>query len=306
MIPGFQGSPPKATSRRSAAAAPIPRRSRWPSRSKADRCDIYTDVEGVFTTDPRIVPRARKLSAITYEEMLELARSAPRSCRPVRSALQCATTWRCRCFRRSRTGPERSSSATTGFEELNMEKQLVTGIAHDKNEARVTLTGLPDKPGRSRRDLRAARQGQHQRRHDRPERRRDRRAERPHLHRSDRFSRPGGRRARKGQRAIGFEEIVTDTDVVKVSAVGIGMRSNAGIAAKMFETLAERGINILAISTSEIKVSVLLPRTIPSLPCACFTLPSASMRSRRRERRRADRRAARGPRVGAGTLASRN
>ena len=152
------------------------------------------------------------------------------------------------------------------IEELNMEQQLITGIAHDKNEARVTLTGLPDKAGHGGRDLRAARQGQHQRRHDRPER--GRRPARPATLPSP--FRPPHSPMRspswKRRRAkLASSEIITDTDVVKVSAVGIGMRSNAGIAAKMFETLAERGINILAISTSEIKVSVLLPEEYTEL-----------------------------------------
>jgi aspartate kinase len=150
------------------------------------------------------------------------------------------------------------------IEELNMERQLVTGIAHDKNEARITLIGLPDKPGTVASIfaplaaasvnvdmiVQSGRTGE----------------------KSDlTFTVPTGSLAHavaeleKAKEAIGFDEILTDTNVVKVSAVGIGMRSNAGIAAKMFETLAERGINILAISTSEIKVSVLLPEEYTEL-----------------------------------------
>jgi aspartate kinase len=146
-----------------------------------------------------------------------------------------------------------------------MERQLVTGIAHDKNEARVTLTGLPDKAGTvaaifaplARASINVdmivqsgAGMGGTS---------------------TLTFTVPTGSLAHavaeleKAKADIGFEEIATDTDVVKVSAVGIGMRSNAGIAAKMFETLAERGINILAISTSEIKVSVLLPEEYTEL-----------------------------------------
>ena len=151
------------------------------------------------------------------------------------------------------------------IEELKMERQLVTGIAHDKNEARVTLTGLPDRAGTVAAIFAplaaaninvdmivqsgAATGGT-----------------------SDlTFTVPTGSLPHavaeldKAKGAIGFDRIITDTDVVKVSAVGIGMRSNAGIAAKMFETLAERGINILAISTSEIKVSVLVPEEYTEL-----------------------------------------
>ena len=139
-----------------------------------------------------------------------------------------------------------------------MEQQLITGIAHDKNEARVTLTGLPDKPGTVAAIFAPLAKANIN---------------------VDMIVQSGAGTGRlstltftvpraslahavaaleKGKEAIGFEKIETNTEVVKISAVGIGMRSNAGIAAKMFETLAERGINILTISTSEIKVSVLI------------------------------------------------
>ena len=128
---------------------------------------------------------------------------------------------------------------------------------HDKNEARVTLTGLPDKPGTVAAVIGAARRGRHQRRHDRPARRPHRhRLERPHLHRPARQPRPGDRRcSRRRKDAIGYRRsLIHDDAVAKVSIVGVGIRSNPALAAKMFETLAERQINILAISTSEIKV----------------------------------------------------
>ena len=146
-----------------------------------------------------------------------------------------------------------------------MEQQLITGIAHDKNEARVTLTGLPDRPGTVAAIFAPLAQANIN---------------------VDMIVQSGAGMGgvstltftvptsslthavaalEKAKVSIGFDEIVTDTDVVKISAVGIGMRSNAGIAAKMFETLAERGINILAISTSEIKVSVLVPEEYTEL-----------------------------------------
>src|SRR5579884_568546 len=232
---------------------------------KADRCDIYTDVEGVFTTDPRIVPRARKLSAITYEEMLELAsvgakvlqtRSVGLAMR-YRMALQVLSSFEDK--------PGTLIVSDEKIEELNMERQLVTGIAHDKNEARVTLMGLADRPGAvaaifaplAKANINVDMIVQSGAGADRT---------------SDlTFTVPTAALAHtvaeleKSKESIGFAEIITDTNVVKVSAVGIGMRSNAGIAAKMFETLAERGINILAISTSEIKVSVLLPEEYTEL-----------------------------------------
>ena len=230
----------------------------------ADRCDIYTDVEGVFTTDPRIVPRARKLDAITYEEMLELASVGAKvlQTRSVGLAMRYNRALQVLSSFEDRPGTLIVSDDT--IEELNMERQLVTGIAHDKNEARITLIGLPDKPGTVASIfaplaaaninvdmiVQSGRTGE----------------------KSDlTFTVPtaslahGVAELEKAKSAIGFDEILTDTNVVKVSAVGIGMRSNAGIAAKMFETLAERGINILAISTSEIKVSVLLPEEYTEL-----------------------------------------
>jgi len=151
------------------------------------------------------------------------------------------------------------------IEELHMERQLVTGIAHDKNEARVTLSGLPDRPGTVAAIFAPLAQANIN---------------------VDMIVQSGAGMGgvstltftvptsslthavaalEKAKVSIGFDEIVTDTEVVKISAVGIGMRSNAGIAAKMFETLAERGINILAISTSEIKVSVLVPEEYTEL-----------------------------------------
>jgi len=232
---------------------------------KADRCDIYTDVEGVFTTDPRIVPRARKLEAITYEEMLELASVGAKVLQTRSVGLAMRYNMPLQVLSSFEDKPGTLIVGDEKIEELNMEQQLVTGIAHDKNEARVTLTGLPDKAGTvaaifaplARANINVDMIVQ---------------------------STPGaGERSaltftvtnaalahavaelEAAKEEIGFEEIATDTDVVKISAVGIGMRSNAGIAAKMFETLAERGINILAISTSEIKVSVLIPEEYTEL-----------------------------------------
>ena len=146
-----------------------------------------------------------------------------------------------------------------------MESQLVTGIAHDKNEARVTLTGLPDKPGTVAAifaPLAAANINVDMIVQSGPS---------AGEQRDLTFTVPTASLAHavaeldKVKAQIGFASMITDTEVVKVSAVGIGMRSNAGIAATMFETLAERGINILAISTSEIKVSVLLPEDYTEL-----------------------------------------
>ncbi len=231
----------------------------------ADRCDIYTDVEGVFTTDPRIVPRARKLGAITYEEMLELASVGAKVLQTRSVGLAMRYNMALQVLSSFEDKPGTLIVSDDQIEELNMEQQLITGIAHDKNEARVTLTGLPDRPGTVAAifgPLAAAGINVDM------------------IVQSGAgmggvstltFTVPTGSLAHavaaleKTKEAIGFEKIMTDTNVVKISAVGIGMRSNTGIASKMFETLAERGINILAISTSEIKVSVLIPEEYTEL-----------------------------------------
>lgn len=264
VIPGFQGITAEGDlatlgrggSDTSAVALAI--------ATKADRCDIYTDVDGVFTTDPRIVPRARKLGAITYEEMLELASGGAKVLQTRSVGLAMRYGIALQVLSSFEDKPGTLIVGDDQIEELNMERQLVTGIAHDKNEARITLTGLPDRPGTvaaifaplARANIivdmivQSGRIGEV----------------------SDlTFTVPTASlpqavaELEKAKDAIGFAEILTGINIVKVSVVGIGMRSNAGIAATMFETLAERGINILAISTSEIKVSVLLPEEYTEL-----------------------------------------
>lgn len=232
---------------------------------KADRCDIYTDVDGVYTTDPRIVPKARKLAAITYEEMLELASVGAKVLQTRSVGLAMRENIPIKVLSSFDDRPGTMVVGDEAIEGYHMERQLITGIAYDKNEARVTLTGLPDKPGSVAAIFAplaeasvnvdmivqsVARSGQ----------------------KSDlTFTVPTAALPhttdllQKLKSEIGFDELLTDTDVVKVSAVGVGMRSNAGIAAQMFQALADRGINILAISTSEIKVSVLIPEDYTEL-----------------------------------------
>ena len=225
---------------------------------KADRCDIYTDVDGVYTTDPRIVPRARKLPAVTFEEMLELASVGAKVLQTRSVGLAMRENMPIRVLSSFDDRPGTLVAGEEAIEEFNMERQLITGIAYDKNEARITLTGVPDKPGSVAAIFKPL-------------------AEasvnvdmivqsvRTAGHESDlTFTVPTASLAQTRavlesiQEKVGFDEILTDTNVVKVSAVGVGMRSNAGIAAQMFEALAARNINILAITTSEIKVSVLI------------------------------------------------
>ena len=231
----------------------------------ADRCDIYTDVEGVFTTDPRIVPRARKLDAITYEEMLELASVGAKVLQTRSVGLAMRYNMPLQVLSSFEDLPGTLIVGDDAIEELKMESQLVTGIAHDKNEARVTLSGLPDKAGTVAAIFAPLAEANIN--VDMIVQSSPRAGEKSDLT----FTVPTASLAQtvakleKAKGEIGFDEILSDTDVVKISAVGVGMRSNAGIAAQMFQTLAERGINILAITTSEIKVSVLVPEEYTEL-----------------------------------------
>jgi aspartate kinase len=232
---------------------------------KADRCDIYTDVDGVYTTDPRIVPRARKLDTITYEEMLELASVGAKVLQTRSVGLAMRTNMPLQVLSSFEDRPGTMIVADEALEDSKMERNVITGIAYDKNEARITLVGIPDRPG-----VVAAVFG--------PLAEANINVDmivqsipRPGEASDLTFTVPTASLAHavaeleKGREAIGFSEIITDTNVVKVSAVGVGMRSNAGIAAKMFRTLADRGINIVAITTSEIKVSVLIPEEYTEL-----------------------------------------
>ncbi|MDZ7895735.1 MAG: aspartate kinase [Sphingobium sp.] len=230
---------------------------------KADRCDIYTDVDGVYTTDPRIVARARKLDMVTYEEMLELASVGAKVLQTRSVGLAMKEGVRVQVLS-SFDDPEQDDLPGTlivseeEIEESNMERQLITGIAHDKNEAKITLTRVPDRPGAVAHifgplaeaainvDMIIQNVGRDKGETDVT------------------FTVPAADLARatdvletqKG--TIGFNRLIADTKVAKVSVVGVGMKSHAGVASTMFKNLADRGINILAITTSEIKVSVLI------------------------------------------------
>ncbi|WP_085808760.1 aspartate kinase [Sphingomonas sp. TZW2008] len=231
---------------------------------KADRCDIYTDVDGVYTTDPRIVPRARKLAKVTYEEMLELASVGAKvlQTRSVGLAMKENVRVQVLSSFTGETAPMADTLPGTmivGEQEVeDVERQLITGIAHDKNEAKITLTAVPDKPGSVSaifEPLAAANINVDM-------------IIQNIAHGSGStdvtFTVPAADLARsiealnQGREAIGFGELVHDTRVAKISVVGVGMRSHAGVASTMFSTLGQRGINIQAISTSEIKVSVLI------------------------------------------------
>ncbi|GFE74181.1 aspartokinase [Novosphingobium sp. TCA1] len=266
VIPGFQGVSPEGrittlgrggsdTSAVAVAAA-----------VKADRCDIYTDVDGVYTTDPRIVAKARKLPLVTYEEMLELASVGSKVLQTRSVSLAMKENVRVQVL--SSFIDENAPAADTlpgtmivSDEELegsDMERQLITGIAADKNEAKVTLTRVPDRPGAvaaifaplAEQNINVDMIIQNVAK-DKGE--------------TDvTFTVPQADLVRaqslleERKESIGYYRMIADSNVAKISVVGVGMRSHAGVASTMFKTLADRGINIIAISTSEIKVSVLI------------------------------------------------
>lgn len=230
---------------------------------KADRCDIYTDVDGVYTTDPRIVPRARKLAKVTYEEMLELASVGAKVLQTRSVGLAMKEQVRVQVLSSFEPPTDNVTPGTLivgedEIEESEMERQRITGIALDKNEAKITLTDVPDRPGAvasifaplSDANINVDVIVQNV----------------AHENGSTdvTFTVPGAELARaidaleKARGTIGYGELKHDTKICKVSVVGVGMRSHAGVASTMFTALAQRGINIQAIATSEIKVSVLI------------------------------------------------
>jgi aspartate kinase len=225
---------------------------------KADRCDIYTDVDGIYTTDPRIVPKARKLAKISYEEMLELASVGAKvlQTRSVELAMNQRVRVRVLSSFKDVTDGETAGTLVVDEDEI-VEKEIVSGIAYSRDEAKITIRRVPDRPG-----IAAAIFG----------------AMAEHGVNVDMivqnisadgttdvtFTVGNADLARaqvslaEAQPQIGYAEIITDPDVAKISVVGVGMRSHVGVANTMFRTLADKAINIQVISTSEIKVSVLV------------------------------------------------
>jgi len=222
---------------------------------KADECQIYTDVDGVYTTDPRIEPRARKLDRITFEEMLEMA-SLGSKVLQIRS-VEFAGKYNVplRVLSSFEEGEGTGTLITT--EDDEMEQALISGIAFNKDEAQLTMTGVPDKPGvasdilgpitRANIEIDMIVQNVGE----------DGTTDFTFtVHRND-YQQALELLTRTGD-ALGAQKVYGDDSIVKISLVGVGMRSHAGIASSMFAALAKEGINILMISTSEIKISVVV------------------------------------------------
>ncbi len=217
---------------------------------KADVCDIYTDVDGVYTTDPNICSKARRLDRITYDEMLEMARAGAKVLQP--RSVELAKKYNVPVYVKSSFTDEGGTLVTK--EEREMEKEVVSGVTYDRDQAKITVVHVPDRPGVAARiftplsehnivvDMiiqNASLQG--------------------HTDMTFTVSRKDIRDAKQiisdVLKEVGAEKLEVDDKVAKVSIIGVGMISHSGVAAKMFATLAREGINIMMISTSEIKVS---------------------------------------------------
>jgi aspartate kinase len=222
---------------------------------KADQCEIYTDVEGIYTTDPRIEPKARKLKKITYDEMLEMASLGAQvmQARSIEVAKKFDVPLHVRSSFSTRSG-------TMIIKEVKrMEDVLVTGVTLNKNEAKITVCDVPDKPGVAARIFKDLSSGgvsvdmivqnvSHTRKTDL----------------SFTVAKTGMSRAlkivRKAAKKIGTGEVISDEDIARVSVVGVGMKSHPGVAATMFGTMAENQINIEMISTSDISISCIIKK----------------------------------------------
>lgn len=223
---------------------------------KADECQIYTDVDGIYTTDPRVVPDARRLTNITFEEMLEMA-SLGSKVLQIRS-VEFAGKYRVKLRVLSSFEEQGEGTLITFEEDGNMEQPVISGIAFNRDEAKITVLGVPDHPGIAYQILGPVADANidvdmiiqnvsHE----------DLTDFSFTVHRND-FKKTMNIIREKIQPHIGARDVIGGDRIAKVSVVGVGMRSHAGIASKMFRVLAEEGINIQMIATSEIKVSVVV------------------------------------------------
>jgi aspartate kinase len=254
VVPGFQGVAPDGRLTTLGRGGSDTSAVALAAALEADRCDIFTDVDGVYTTDPRIVPRARKLDKITFEEMLEMASLGAKILQTRSVELAMRKHVRLQVLSSFEDVP---GTLVVDEDEI-VEQETITGIAYSRDEAKITLQGVPDRPGVAARifgplaeasinvDMivqNVAADGSAT---------------------DITFTVPRAELAHalkvleKAKAELNFSKISGDDGVAKVSIIGVGMRSHAGVAQKMFKTLAEKGINIQVISTSEIKVSVLI------------------------------------------------
>jgi aspartate kinase len=221
----------------------------------ADVCEIYTDVDGVFTADPRIVPNAKRLNSVTYEEMLELAACGAKILH-LRS-VEYGRRYGVPIHVRSSFSNKPGTTVSGSMEELPVEQAIISGVAHDRSEAKVTVVGVPDKPGEAAAILRELAGS---------EINIDMIVQNISTRGTGRtdvsFTMPATDGAialaalKKIQSEVGFEDLLYDEHIGKLSLIGAGMRSHPGVSATFFSALAEAGVNVEMISTSEIRISV--------------------------------------------------
>ncbi len=260
VVAGFQGVSPEGRITTLGRGGSDTTAVAFAAAFDAERCDIYTDVDGVYTTDPRICSKARKLDKIAYEEMLELASLGAKVLQTRSVELAMRFKVRLRVLSSFETQSDNSGTLVCAEEDI-MESNVVAGVAHSRDEAKLTLLSVADRPGIAATIFTSLSDAgvnvdmivqniSEEGRTDMT------------------FSCPTNEVARAEAALaathetgnLNFAELVADTDVAKVSVVGIGMRSQSGVAAKMFKVLCDEGINIKVITTSEIKISVLIDR----------------------------------------------
>ena len=265
VVAGFQGISPEGRITTLGRGGSDTTAVAFAAAFDAQRCDIYTDVDGVYTTDPRVAPKARKLEKISFEEMLELASLGAKVLQTRSVELAMRYKVKLRVLSSFEDMSDNAGTLVCDEEEI-MESNVVSGIAFSRDEAKMTLTSIADRPGMAAAifgtlsdaginvDMiiqNISDNGRTDMTFSCPTEQVKRAEE--------------ALNASKEHQSLNFEALIADTEVAKISAVGIGMRSQSGVAAKMFNTLSQEGINIKVIATSEIKISVLIDRKYTEL-----------------------------------------
>ncbi|HPD56535.1 MAG TPA: aspartate kinase [Smithellaceae bacterium] len=227
---------------------------------KADQCDIYTDVDGVYTTDPNVCDRARRLEKISYDEMLEMAMTGAKVLQP--RSVEMAKKYDVPVYVKSTFTDEGGTLVTK--EDKDMEKEIVSGITYDRDQAKITVVHVPDKPG-----IAAALFSPLSDKNINVDMIIQNASLEGFTDLTFTVSKKDLKEAQKivenTARQIGAKKVEVDDEVAKVSIIGVGMASHSGVAAKMFSTLANEGVNIMMISTSEIKISCVIQRKYTEL-----------------------------------------
>ena len=227
---------------------------------KADRCDIYTDVDGVYTTDPNICAKARRLERISYDEMLEMAMTGAKVLQP--RSVEMAKKYNVPVYVKSTFSDEGGTLVTK--EDKEMEREVLSGITYDRDQAKITVVHIPDRPGIAANLFLPLSE-----RHISVDMIIQNASSQGFTDLTFTVAKKDMKTAQKIVEAtakeIGAKKVEVDDDVAKVSIIGVGMLSHSGVAAKMFKTMADEGINIMMISTSEIKISCVIQRKYTEL-----------------------------------------